>query len=110
MAERVTRQRVGRQEDDIQQHDNRANAYSKTSVKKESVNGVLPEKEQKDETCIQKITMKILQNKREFRLSRISMFGALADGASGRVEKKSPIVSLAIVVASCPESQRKRQD
>src|ERR1700704_5312670 len=54
--------------------------------------------------------MEILQNKWECGFTPVAVFAALADGAGGRIEKKSSIVSLAVVVASDAESQRECQD
>src|ERR1700674_1656253 len=54
--------------------------------------------------------MEILQDKWKRGLTFIVAIIALADGAGGRIKKKSPVVSLSIVVAGDPESQRPNQN
>src|ERR1022692_1051484 len=54
--------------------------------------------------------MEVLKNERKRSLAPIAVFAALADGASGWIHEKSPIISLSVVVASDPESQRPNQN
>src|SRR5438105_4193075 len=54
--------------------------------------------------------MKILQDKGKRSLTFVTMFAAFTHCARGRIEKESSIVSLAVVVASDPESQRPNQN
>ena len=110
VAERVARQGVNRQQDYVEQEDESTGSQSDSSVKKESAERVAPKKKKEDEPNIQKITMEDLKNKRECGFAPIAVFSALADGASGRIEKKSPIVRLSVVIARDPKSQRPNQD
>ena len=48
--------------------------------------------------------MQVLKNKRKRSLSTVAVFTAFADGTGRRIEKKSPVVGLAIVVARDPKA------
>ena len=49
--------------------------------------------------------MQVLQNKRKRSLTPVTVFAAFADRTSRRIEEKSPVVSLSIVVAGNPKAQ-----
>src|SRR5271168_1588776 len=110
VAERMAGQGVSRQQDYVEQQDQRADSDADSSVKKQSVKGIVPKKNEEDEANIEKVAMEVLQNKRERGLAAIAVLPALADGASRRIHEKSPVISLAVVVAGDPESQRPNQD
>src|ERR1700730_8807190 len=54
--------------------------------------------------------MQVLKNKRKRSLSSVAVFAAFADAAGRRIQEKSPVVSLAIVVARNPKAQRPNQN
>src|SRR3984893_10040595 len=54
--------------------------------------------------------MQVLKNKRKRSLSSVAVFPAFADAAARRIQEKSPVVSLAIVVARDPKAQRPNQN
>src|ERR1700674_4673144 len=54
--------------------------------------------------------MEILQNKRKRGLAPITVPPVFADPAGGWIEKKSPVVSLAVVVTRNPEPQGPNQN
>src|SRR5207302_3972543 len=110
VAKRVAGQGISRQQDDIEQQDESADADSDASTKKESAKRVAPKKDEEEEPYIQKVAMEVLQNKRKRGLAPVTMLLVLADCTGGWVEKKSPVVSLPIVVASDPEAQRPNQN
>src|SRR3981081_46239 len=110
VAERMAGQSVSRQQDDVEQQDESADSHSNSSIKNESVQRVAPKKEEKDKPHIQKVAMEILQNKRKPSLAPVTMLPALTDSTGGRIEEESPVVSLPIVVARDPKSQRPNQN
>jgi hypothetical protein len=103
-------QGIHTQKDYVAQQDQGADSYSDSSVKKESTERVTPKKDEEDEPYIQKIAMEILQNKRKRSLAPITVLPAFADAARGWIEKKGAVVSLPIVIAGDPESQRPDQN
>src|SRR5438132_13259568 len=54
--------------------------------------------------------MQVLKNKRKCSLAPVAVFAALTNGTGGRIEEKSPVVSLSIVVARDPKAQRPNQN
>src|SRR4029077_19091441 len=110
VSERVAGQGISRQQDYVEQQDESGDPDPDSSIKKESPERVPPKKDEEDEPYIEKVTMEVLQNKRKCSLTSIAVFAALADGAAGWIKKKCPIISLAVVVAGDPESQRPDQD
>ena len=106
----MARQRISCQKDYVEQKDESADSHSDSPIKKECSERVTPKKEEEDEADIQKVAMEILQNKRKRSLAPITMLPVFADGAGGWIEKKSPVVSLPVVVTRDSESQRPNQD
>src|SRR5580658_1058849 len=105
VAERVAGQSVSRKQDYVEQEHERADAHSDSPVKKEGAKRVAPEEDEEDESDIEKVAMEVLKNEGKFRFTPIAV-SAFTNGACRRVEKKSPVIRLAVVVASDPESQR----
>jgi hypothetical protein len=103
-------QGVSRQQDYVEEQDQAADSYPDSSVENESAKCVAPEKEEKDESYIQEVAMEILQNKWKPRLASVVMLLALADSTGRRIEEESSVVSLPVVVARNPESQRPNQN
>src|ERR1700680_498953 len=54
--------------------------------------------------------MKVLKNKRKHSLSSVSVLAALADRTGGRIEEKSPVIRLSVVVARDSKAQRPNQN
>jgi hypothetical protein len=106
----VAGQGINRKKDHIEEQNKGANSYSHPPVKKESVERVVPQKEEEDESHIQEVAVQVLKNKRKRSLSSVTVFAAFANGTGGRIEKKSPIVGLSIVVARYPKTQRPNQN
>jgi hypothetical protein len=106
----VAGQGIRRQQDYVEQQDKSADSHPDSSLKEESAERVVPKKDKEDESNIQKVAMQVLKNKREPGLALVTVFAALADGTGRRIEKKCPVVSLPVVVASHPESQRPNQN
>src|SRR5258707_5248504 len=106
VAERVARQGVSRQQDYVEQQDERADSYSNSPVKKESAKRVAPEKDEEDKPHIQKVAMKVLQDKRKPSLALVVALPALAASPGRRIEEEGPVISLPVVVARNPEPQR----
>ena len=105
----MARQRIDCEQYYVEQQDKGADAYAESSAKKEAADGIPPEKNEEDEPRIKKIAVQILKNKREFRFASVAPLPRFADSAGRRVEKESPIVSLAVVVSGDPESEGENQ-
>src|ERR1700674_1450064 len=88
VAKGMAGQGISRQQDYVEQQNQAADSHSGSSIKKESSERVTPKKNEEDEPYIQKVTMKILENKRKRSLTSIAVFAALADSAGGWIEKK----------------------
>jgi hypothetical protein len=110
MAKRVAGERIRGQKGYVEKQNQGSDAYSDSSVKEQSAERVAPKKDEENEPHVQKISMEVLQNKGKRILASIVGFTALADCASGRVKKKSAVVSLSVVVTGDPESQRPNQN
>jgi len=94
----------------VEKQNQGSDSYSDLSVKKESTERVAPKKEEEDEPHVQKVAMEVLQDKRKPSLAPVAVLPALADSTGGRIEEESPVVSLPVVVARNPESQRPNQN
>jgi hypothetical protein len=110
MAQRVTRQGIKREKGDVEEQNQGADSYSHVSVKKESVECVVPQKNEEDESCIQKVAMQVLKNEGKRSLSSVAVFAAFANRTGGRIKEESPVVSLSIVVARNPKAQGPNQN
>src|ERR1700676_2707834 len=106
MAEGVAGKGIQREHDDVDAHDESAKADTEMAVEIVSEHGVIPEKPKKYKRKIEKIPVNILQDERKCRFALVFPFGRLADGASRRIEKKCPVISLPIVVAGGAKTQR----
>ena len=80
------------------------------SIKPESVNSVVPEDDQKDKREVEKVAMKVLENKRKACFAAVVMWSGLTHSARRRIEKKGTVISFAVVVASRPEAEWGAQD
>ena len=73
------------------------------------MNGVAPEKYEKEHSHIEKVAMHILQDEGKCRFTAIGL-AALANCACGWIRKECTIVGFAVVVAGRAESQRAGKD
>src|SRR6266446_227900 len=101
---------INGQKDYVEQQEQAADPYAESSTKKEPANRVAPKKDEEDEPHIKKVAMKVLQNKRKSSLASVPVLPALTHRARRRIQKESAVVSLPIVVAGDPESQRPNQN
>lgn len=110
MAEGVAGKRVQREHDDVDAHDQSAEADSEMAIEIVGEDGVVPEKSKEHEREVEEIPVKILEDKRKSRFALVVAFGRLTDGASGRIEKKCAVVGFAVVVAGCAKTKRSSKD
>src|SRR4029077_3605440 len=110
MAEGVAGKRIQREHDDVDAHDQSAEADSEMAIEIVGERGVVPEKSKEHEREVEEIPVKILEDKRKSRFALVAAFGRFTDGASGRIEKKRAIVGFAVVVAGCAKTKRSSQD
>src|SRR5258708_36209557 len=80
--------------------------HAQSSDKEKSLVGVMPQKQNEQNSQIQKVAVNILQDERKRRFALVLTLAAFAHGASRWIEKKGAVVSFAVVVASSPKSQR----
>src|ERR1700676_3053331 len=109
MAERMARQRVNGKQDNVEQQNQAADANAKLSVEEETIDRVMPQKNQEKNREIKKIAMHILQNKRKGGFAAIFAVGRFANGTRGRIEKKCAVIGFAVVVTGGAKSQRTHQ-
>ena len=95
---------VGREEDDVDEHDQRTQADAEFAVEVESAKNVIPEEAQENDCEIEKVAVDVLQDEGEGRLAAVAPPLLLRNGAGGRVPEEGPVVRLAVVVAGCPET------
>src|SRR2546428_2553208 len=114
VSQRMARQRVAGQQDDVRQQHQRADTYAKVSshgrVKPKSRNRVVPENHQEDDGNIEKVAMQILQNKGKPCFASVTSARRLADRTGRRIEKKRAIVSFAIVITRRPKAERRPEN
>ena len=73
VPERVTRDRVKREQNDIDEQDHGSNADAEPPVEPERVKRVVPENDQEYEREVEKVTMQVLQNQWKRGLAAIFM-------------------------------------
>src|ERR1700730_1992129 len=105
----MARQRIRREENDVDQQHQRAHTHSKFPFKIEREEDVFPQKEQEQQRKIQKIPVYVLQNERKFRLALVVPL-SFAYRASRRVQEKRAIVGLAVVIAGSAKGQRSAEN
>src|SRR5438876_9936715 len=100
MTKRVTGKGVGGEENDVDEHDECAEADTEFAAEEEGFGGVVPEEAEKNNREIEEVAMNVLQDERERRFTAIVFADRrFADSAGGRIKKKGAIVSFAVVVA-----------
>jgi hypothetical protein len=104
MAKGVAWQGVRGQQNDVEEQHKSADSNAEAPVKTESANGIAPQERKKDEARVEEIAVKILQDKGEPGLTLVAAFAWFADGAGGRIEKKCPVIGLAVVIAGDSKS------
>src|SRR5580700_4142117 len=105
----MTRQRVDRQQANVDQEHQRPHAHPEFSFKKEGMKRVLPQERQKNNREIQSVSVQILEDKRKLRLTAVRAL-RLAHGTGRRIKKKRAVVRFPVVVASSPKTQRPAQN
>src|ERR1700756_655144 len=100
----MARQRIRRQQNDIDQQHQRAHTHSELPVKVESLKHVFPQEKQEQHRQVQKISMDILENERKSRFALVVPI-PFAYRTSRRVQEKRAIVGFAVVIAGSPEAQ-----
>src|SRR5258708_35075281 len=70
----------------------------------------MPKKRDEYHRQIKKIAVQVLQDEWELSFTEILATRLFGDRAAWRVEEKSPVISLAIVVTGGPEAQRPAQN
>src|SRR5262245_34411748 len=100
----MTGKRVKRQQNHVRQHYERTEADPELVPAQSGWKGkrrerVFPEKNQKQNCEIQKVTVDVLQNERKRRFASVIPRAAFADRTSRRVQEKRAVVCLAVVVA-----------
>src|SRR5277367_14621 len=110
MAERVAGEGVEREHDDVEAHDEGADADAEVAVEIIGEDDVVPEEGQEDESDVEKIAVKILQDEWELCLALVFAIGGLGDGAGGWIQEEGAIVGFAIVIAGGAETKRASED
>src|SRR5205085_4469258 len=99
----MARQQIKREQNNVDQKDQRAHANEEMAFKPEGANGVIPEEAEEDDRPVEEIAVDILQDEREPGLAAVIPVSTFAHRAGRRIEKERPVVCLAIVVTSCAE-------
>ena len=111
VAQGVARKSVGGEEADVDEHDDRTEADAEFAVEYECLYGVVPEKTDKEDGEIEKVTMDVLQDEGKTSFAAIIFAeSGLSYGAGGRVEKKGAVVGFAVVIAGGAKAERCAED
>src|SRR5882724_11711757 len=111
VTKRVTGKSVGGEENDVDEHDECAEADAEFAAEEEGFGGVVPEEAEKNNREIEEVAMNILQDERERRFAAIVFAnGGFANGAGGRIEKKGAVVGFAVVVAGGAKAERSTEN
>jgi len=106
VAEGVAGKSVKREKNDVGKHDERTEADAKFAVEAKGLEGVVPKEAEKKDSEIEEIAMNVLEDEGKSAFTRVIFAEArFADGTGGRVEKKGPVVSFAVVVAGRAETE-----
>src|SRR5258708_25805632 len=114
MAQRVAAERVAREQNHIDQHDERAdsNAESRRTARHRPTGrqeNVIRQDENEDDGGVHEESVQVLKDEGKARLAFIAV-PSLADSTGDGIEEKCPIVRLAVVIAGGAESQGEDQD
>lgn len=110
MAERVARESVDAEQDDVEEHNERADADAEVALEDEGAYRVVPKEGDEKDCDVEKVAVKILENERKARLAAIFAIARFANGATGRIGEKCAIVGFAVVVARHTETERAGQN
>ncbi len=110
MPQRVAGKRVERQQNNVRGQDKCAQADAEVAVEVESLNNVMPEKQNEHDCEVEKITVNILQDEGKLRFALVFAVGRFTDCASRRIEKKRTVISFAVVIAGSPKTERPGKD
>src|SRR6267154_6014421 len=109
MSQGMARQRIDREQNNIDQQHERAQAHSEFPIKVERQKNVLPQENQKQNREIQKISMDVLQNERKSGFALVVPL-PFAHRTSRRILKERPIVCFSVVIAGRAKTQRPAQN
>src|SRR5947207_9334384 len=98
MSPRMAREKIQRQQDDVEQQNQRPESNPNSVGKEKSFDRVMPKEDEEDNCQIHEITMDILQDERKPCLATIIAL-TLRHGATRRIEKERPVIRFAVVVA-----------
>src|SRR5579872_1641938 len=105
MPHRMAGEKIQRQQDYVHQENQSPHTDAKSVREGESDDCIVPEKHEKNDRDIHKISMDILQYERESGLAGVVAL-ALRHRACRRIEKKSAVIGFSIVIASGAETER----
>ena len=83
------RRGIYRKKDHVEEQNQGANADSNSAGKKESVERVVPEEREEDESAIKEIAMQVLKNKRKRSFATIMRCAASLTAQAGGSRKKA---------------------
>ena len=107
VAEGMARKGVEREQANVDQHDERAEADAEFAFERKGFENVVPKKTEKEDGEIKEIAMNILKNERKASFAFIVLAKArFTDRASRRIEEEGTVVGFAVVVASGTEAER----
>src|SRR5207237_2740618 len=106
VTERVAGEGVQAQQDDVDQHDERAQADEEMDLVDEGTDDVNPEKNDHEQAQEQEIAMVVVQHPGKTRFTAVTSALEFLDGAGRRIPEEGPEIRLSIVVAASPKAQR----
>src|SRR6478672_6431094 len=110
VAAGVTGSGVGPEEDDVDQHDQRAEPDAEPAVLTvERPDDVVGVDERHDDRGVEEVAVRVLEDQREPGLAGV-LAVRLGDGVGRRRQPERAVVGLAVVVAGQPETEEERQD
>lgn len=103
----MARKGVKREEANVDEHDERAEADAELAFEEEGSENVVPKKTQKEDGEIKEIPMNILKNERKTSFAFVVLAEVrFTDSTGRRIEEEGAVVGFAVVVASGTEAER----
>ena len=109
IAERMTAERIAREERHVREHEDRAETDAEVAVEVEREDRVPPQEDEERGREDKGITVQVLDEERESRLAGVAL-ARVRDRAGRRRPEERAVIGAAVVVASHPERQRERDD
>ncbi len=109
VAQGVAGKSVRGEKDDVDEHDQGAEAHTEFAVEVEGFDCVVPKEAQEEDGQIQEVAVNILEDEGERSLAMVIAFAGFADGASRRIEKEGAVIGLALVVAGRAKAERRAE-